>query len=498
MTGPHSDRTRWQVGFGATLAIFAAGCTQGPDFTPPPAPVETGYTAEPMPAETAATANAAAQHFQPGADITADWWQLYRSADLDQIVKAAIEGSPNLTQARATLRQAHEVMNEAAGALLPQVNANAGISYNKLSLIQFGQAQGFPSFPLYTIGAAVTYDTDIFGAERRTVEAEAAREEADHHELAAAYLTLTGNAVGTAVTLAATREEMRAVDDIIEADQRNLNLLDQSVRGGRLGAESPEYLSAVAQLDNDRNLQPPLRLQLDQSAHALAVLAGRPPAGFTPPAFDFANLKLPTELPVSLPSALVEQRPDILAASADLHAASAEIGVAAAHLLPNVNLSAEFSYNATSPDKLFSPVGILNDVAGQITAPIFHGGTLEAQKRAAEAAYDAADAQYRQAVLAALQQVADVLRALDHDAVLARGEEQAVAAARRSLNSAQRSLGAGAASYTQVLDATRQYQQARIGYVRALARRYQDTAQLFVAMGGGWWHAQDLETGPKI
>jgi NodT family efflux transporter outer membrane factor (OMF) lipoprotein len=494
-----SDRRQRTALIGGAMAALLAGCTQGPDFTAPAPPADTGYTAEPAATETAAGTGAggAAQHFQPGADIAADWWRLYRSPGLDAVVKAALDGSPTLAAARATLRQAHEAVVAASGALLPQVNATASVAREKVSLIQFGEAQSAPAFTLYSVGADVQYALDIFGAEKRTVEAEAAQEEAQRDELSAAYLTLTGNAVSTAVTIAATNEEMRAVDDIITADEQNLKLLDLSVRGGRLGAESPEYLSAATQLDNDRNLVPPLRQRLDQAAHALAALVGRSPAGWTPPVFDFTALSLPTELPVSLPASLVDQRPDILAASAQLHAASAQIGVAAAHLLPDVTLSAAFSYNAVSPDRLFSPVGILNDVAGQISAPLFHGGTLEAQKRAAEAAYDVADAQYRQTVLDALRQVADVLRGLDHDATLTQGEERAVASAQRSLDSARRSLSAGASGYTQVLDATRQYQEARIGYVRAVAQRYQDTAQLFVAMGGGWWHAPDIETEPK-
>jgi NodT family efflux transporter outer membrane factor (OMF) lipoprotein len=481
------------------MAALLAGCTQGPDFTPPAPPADAGYTAEPLAPETAAATGAggAAQHFQPGADIAADWWRLYQSPDLDAVIKAALDGSPSLAAARATLRQAHQAVVAANGALLPQVNATASIAREKVSLIQFGEQQSVPAFTLYSVGADVQYALDIFGAERRTVEAQAAQEEVQRDELSAAYLTLTGNAVGTAVTIAATSEEMRAVDDIIGADEQNLKLLDLSVRGGRIGAESPEYLSAATQLANDRNLLPPLRQRLDQAGHALAALTGRGPAGWTAPAFDFTALSLPTALPVSLPAALVNQRPDILAASAQLHAASAEIGVAAAHLLPDVTLSAAFSYNALSPDKLFSPVGILNDVAGQVAAPLFHGGTLTAQKRAAEAGYDVAEAQYRQIVLDALRQVADVLRGLDHDATLTQGEERAVASAQRSLDSARRSLSAGASGYTQVLDATRQYQEARIGYVRAVAQRYQDTAQLFVALGGGWWHAPDIETESK-
>jgi NodT family efflux transporter outer membrane factor (OMF) lipoprotein len=499
MSGSRSNRWPWLAPLGTVAAALLAGCTQGPDFTPPTPPTQNGYTAEPATAETVATAGpgGVAQHFEPGAEIAGDWWHLFGSPDLDAVIKAAIENSPTLAQARATLRQAHEAVRAANGALLPQVDASAGLSRDKVSLIQFGEKLSAPAFTLYSVGATVQYSLDIFGAEHRTVEAEAALEEMERDELSAAYLTLTGNAVATTVTIASTREEIRAVEDIISADEQNLHLVDLAVRAGSMGAESPEYLSAVTQLANDRNLLPPLRQALDQASHALAVLTGRAPADWAAPSFDFSGLTLPTTLPVSLPASLVEQRPDILAASADLHSSSAQIGVAAAHLLPNVTISAGFTYNALTPNQLFSPIGILNDVAGGVTAPLFHGGTLAAQKRAAEAAYDAADARYRQTVLEALRQVADVLRGLDHDAMLTQGEERAVAAAERGLDSARRSLRAGAGGYTPVLDATRQYQEARIGYVHAIAQRYQDTAQLFVAMGGGWWHAPDIEAGSK-
>jgi NodT family efflux transporter outer membrane factor (OMF) lipoprotein len=208
--------------------------------------------------------------------------------------------------------------------------------------------------------------------------------------------------------------------------------------------------------------------------------------------FDFSNLKIPNEVPVSLPSLLVGQRPDIMAAEAKLRASNAAIDLATADMLPRINLSADLSYNALQPDQLFSPLGIINSIAGQLTAPIFHGGTLLAQKRGAEAAYDVAEAKYESTVLEAFRQVADTLRALEHDAELTKSEQTAVDASQKSLDAARGNLSAGTAGYLQVLDATRQYNEAQTLYIRALAQRYQDTASLFVVMGGGWWRDPDL------
>jgi NodT family efflux transporter outer membrane factor (OMF) lipoprotein len=361
--------------------------------------------------------------------------------------------------------------------------------------VQFGENMAIPSFALYSLGGTVQYPLDIFGGLKRTAEEEQSLEDLERDELAAAYVMLTAQAVSQCITIAMTNEEMRAVDDIIASDEENLRLLDNAVQSGVLAGKGPEVLSAESQLASDRNLRPSLMQQLDMARHALTALTGRLPAQWSPPDFALSNMVLPASLPVSLPSAFVARRPDIRAADAQLHAASAAIGIAAANMLPNITLSGSWSYNALQLKDLFSPVGIVNSIGGQLAAPIFHGGTLEAQKKAAEAAYDAAQARYRKTVVQAFQQVADVLRALEHDAELTQSQQRSVAAATRSLEAARRNLSRGTNGYLQVLDATRQYNEALVGYVHAVSQRYQDTAQLFAALGGGWWHDPDFPAG---
>ncbi|HLJ64639.1 MAG TPA: efflux transporter outer membrane subunit [Stellaceae bacterium] len=473
-----------------SVGIILAGCTVGPDFkTPAPPPVE-GYTETPVAPVTASASGpgGAAQHLNEGADIIDDWWQLYRSPDLDAAVTQAIAGSPNLAAARATLRQAHEAVNAAAGAFYPQIDANAGLSRQRASFVPFGENLSIPDFTLYTIGGAVSYPLDIFGGNKRLYEEEKALESVQEQELHAAQLTLTGDTVTEAITIAEASEELNAVNDIIKSDEDNIRLLNTAITAGELAKEGPEILAALSQLASDRNLAPPLLQQRDAARHALTALLGKLPAQWAPPDFDFTKLQLPTELPVALPSTLVAHRPDILVAEARLHAASAAVGVASARLLPNFSLSGALSFNSLTPEKLFDPIGLIYNFGAQVATPLFAGGTLTAQKREAVAFLEASDAQYQQVVVDSFRQVADVLRALGHDADLTEGQQRALEAAQRSLASARAGLRAGAVGYLQVLDATRQYQQARIGYVRAAAQRYRDTAQLFVAMGAGWWH----------
>jgi NodT family efflux transporter outer membrane factor (OMF) lipoprotein len=465
------------------MAAVLSGCTLGPDFRLPWAPAETTY----HPGSDASSAGE--QRFDLGQKITGDWWQLYHSAPLAETVKEAVAGNKTLVATAASLAQAREVEAEASGGLFPQVDVGASASRQKISPSQFGLSKlpaGFPPiFNAFSVGPRVSYALDIFGEVRRSIERAGALADAADYALDAAYLSLTGTAVAEAITIAGANAQIRTVEDIIRDDDTNLRLVNDEVKAGTGTQIDTE--TATSQLAADRTLLPPLHQQLSQARHALAVLAGKAPADWTPPNFELADLTLPTDLPVSLPSALVRQRPDILSAEAQLHAASAAIGVATAQLYPNITLTASLAQEALSPDKLFWGASNVWSIGSGLTAPIFHGGELEAQRRAAIDAYDAAVATYEQTVLQSFGQVADVLDALQNDADLVIEERRAVTAAESSLRLTRIAYRNGGIGILQVVDAQRTLERARLGYVRARAQRLADTGQLFLAMGGGWW-----------
>jgi NodT family efflux transporter outer membrane factor (OMF) lipoprotein len=306
-------------------------------------------------------------------------------------------------------------------------------------------------------------------------------------QLNAAYLTLTGNAVTQAIQVAAVRAQLQAVGDILDIDRQNLSLVQKARDAGTV--PDSDVVIAAAQLAADETLRPGLNQRLSVARHALAVLTGRPPGNWSPPDFALSGLTLPSTLPVSLPSALVHQRPDIQAAEAQLHAASAQIGVATAQLYPSVTLSADVGAAALDPGHLFTPTGLIWSIAAGITEPVFDGGMRQAQKREALASFKASAADYQQTVLQAFGQVADILEALTHDSDLMDAQQHALTEASESVRLQRLDYGNGATGIIGLLDAQRQYQQALLGYVRAQAQRFQDTTQLLVAMGGGWWDA---------
>jgi NodT family efflux transporter outer membrane factor (OMF) lipoprotein len=469
----------------ALLTLPLAGCMVGPDFKPPEPPTQTGYTPSGVPAMPDVAGEGGAQGFALDRKISGDWWTLFHSQPLNQLLDQAIAGNRTLVAARATLAQSREAVAQASGGLLPRVDLTASGIRQRLSYKAFDLNQPPKEFNLFAIGPSVSYALDIFGLTRRQIEQQAALAELQDYQLDAAYLTLTGNAVRQAITIAALRAQLQALDEIVADDQDNLKLVRDTMNAGT-GTEI-DVESAQSQMAIDRTLVPPLRQQLSAARHALAILIGRAPADWTPPDFDLAALTLPTELPVSLPSALVRQRPDLLAAEARLHAASAAVGVATASLFPNLTLTASMSQESPMLRSLFTSAGNIWSVGGNLAAPIFHGGELQAQKRGAEDAFKAEVATYEETVLESFGQVADVLDALAHDGELLVEERQALASADASLHLTRTSYNLGNASLLQILDAQRLYQQARLGVVRAEAQRYLDTAQLFVAMGGGWW-----------
>jgi len=483
-----------------SLAAAAAisGCALvGPDFKTPEAPQAARYTEAPLAAQTASSDSAAgaAQRFAPGADIPPDWWELFRSEALGKLVRMAIADSPTLDAARAALSQARENLKAEYSVLYPGADLSAGAGRQRVP----GAASGQPDergseFTLYNASVNVSYAIDVAGGARRGLEALLAQIDYQKLQLEAAYLTLAGNVVTAAVQEASLRAQILATREVVRTQEEILGVVEKQFE---LGAVSrAEVLAQRAQLAQTRTALPPLEKALAQTRNALAALAGRFPAEAQLPESELAHMQLPQALPLSLPSELARQRPDIRAAEALLHQASAEIGVATAAQYPRLTLSAAYGSAAARPSDLFGASAAAWSLGAGLLQPVFHAGKLEAERRAAVAAYEQALAQYRQTVLAGMRNVADVLEALKGDANLLQAQAEADASATESLALARRQFELGGASYLVLLNAERQAQQAKIGLVQAQAARYADTAALYQALGGGWWRRRkDIETG---
>jgi NodT family efflux transporter outer membrane factor (OMF) lipoprotein len=456
----------------------------------PAAPAVGGYENGPVPLP-APGGSDPAQRFADGAAVAQQWWEAFRSPALAETLTLALAGSPTLASAQAALAQAEELVVAARAGYLPQIDASlAGSREHEVSLTGGSSTSGRRGTSvgsslvtnMFSVGALMSYTPDLFGRNRRTVEQQAALAETQRYQLGAAYLTLTADAVSQALTIATTLAEIKATQDIIAADEHNLELVRISFEAGLVART--DVLSAESQLAGDRTLLPPLQQQLSVARHALSVIAGKTPAEWTPPDFELDALALPGLLPVTIPSELVHDRPDILAAEAQLHAASAAIGVATAQLYPSLTISPAWAFQAVATGGPVAAPSILAGIAGSLTQPLFHGGALAAQRRGAVDAYEAQLGTYRQTVLVAFGQVADVLRALEHDAELLGAESAAVTSSAASLELAQEAYAAGRGTLVQVLDAQRLSAQALLGYARARGQRYLDTALLFEAMGG--------------
>jgi NodT family efflux transporter outer membrane factor (OMF) lipoprotein len=482
--------------------VGLSGCAVGPDFVRPAPPAVAGYTSPEAPATMAPGADQAQQRLATGQSVSAQWWLLFRSPPLNEVLQQAIAGNRTLEAAKATLAQAQQAVIQARGGFYPQLDLSAGAKRQRASatgLVSGGTAAGAAPVPvnLYSVGATVSYAPDVFGGTRRLVEQQEALAENQRYQLAAAYLTLTGNAVTQAINIASARLQISAIEAIIAEDEQNLRLVETKFDAGK--AARSDVLTAESQLANDRTQLPPLRQQLSIARHALSILAGKFPGEWSPPEFELVEFTLPEELPVSVASQLVRQRPDILAAEAQLHASSAAIGVATTQMYPNITLSGSTGFESLSTATLFQSSSRTWSLIADLTAPLFHGGALEAQKQGAVEAFRASFATYQQTVLQAFGQVADTLRSLEHDAELVAAEKRALDTSSESLALQRLSYEAGKSSLLQLLDAERTHQQARIGYARAQAQRLQDTVQLFAAMGGGWWNDADLfPRGPVV
>jgi NodT family efflux transporter outer membrane factor (OMF) lipoprotein len=463
--------------------LFGLGCAVGPDFHRPAVPDDAvGFVRDP--AKETVVADGKAQRVVEGPLATADWWQMLHCPALDSIVRHAIAANPGLESARATLRRSQDNLRAGAGIFFPQIDAKAGLSRQRYNPVP-GTLPG-SVFNLFTLSGTVSYSLDLWGGARREFEALEAGVEAQRFALAGAYVMLAGNVVNAVIAQASYRAE-------IEATEAAVSLLREQVRIGhaQVTAGTIPYvnvLSLESQLASTEATVPPLEQKIDQSADLLAALTGTTPATFRRTLVLLSDLDLPRELPVSLPSEMVRQRPDILIAEAQLHAANAGIGVATAAMLPNLTLSADYGANSTTPSSLFSAGSVFWGLGAGLTQPLFHGGTLYYQRKAAIDARDVAAADYRQTVLAAFEQVADVLQGLRHDADALVAQTAAVGSAERAMRLVEANYDAGVATYLQVLVANGQYLQSKVGYVQAVAQRLQDTAALCVALGGGWWN----------
>lgn len=481
------------------LSLVLSGCMLGPNFHSPAAPKVDSYTAAPPATKTIsaprAGASGKAQHFAEGEKIPAEWWKVFHSPELNALIVAGIAHSPNLAAAKATLDEAQEALKAQIGtSLFPQVTAQLGGERQLFNTSSFGTSSdsnlvgssGSNIFNLYNASVNVSYTLDVFGAARRQIESLAAQVDYQDFELEAAYLTLTSNIVTTAISIASYRGQIKATKDLIKAEKDMLDISNKQYHYG--GVSGLSVYSQVSQLALTQATLAPLEQGLVQAQYALSVLIGEFPSEDKLPKFDLDKLNLPTNLPVSLPSMLVRQRPDVRASEALLHYANAQVGVATANLFPQFTLTGLYGWESLVPSGLFNKVNNTWNWGGTMLQPIFEGGALRAKRRGAIDAYNVAAAQYKQTVLSAFQNVADTLRALQHDAQSLKAYKDAEIAALRAFKITRLQFNEGGVSYLQLLTAENQYQQAIISRVQAQAARYSDTAALFQALGGGWWN----------
>jgi NodT family efflux transporter outer membrane factor (OMF) lipoprotein len=469
----------------------------------PKPPEVTQYTSGKPPEQTVA-AGGQAQRFQMGEEVAEEWWRLFNSSELDEVVRKAIDENRSLQSALAHLRQSEEDLRAGYGVFFPQIDASFNAARQKFSPARFGisQQKGAgpgPSSPLaqsfifnlFTLQGTVTYAVDVFGGERRQVENLAAQAEYQKQTACAASLTLVSNVVNISIAGASYQAQIHATEQIIAFQKEQLKITKDQAKAGIVPYSN--VLAIKTQPAATEATLPPLQKNLSQSQHLLTALVGKTPEQWSPPRLDLTNFTLPVAIPVSLPSELTRRRPDIMAAEAQLHSASANIGVVSAALFPNFTLSGDYGQNGNDITKLFVPGANFWTIGSNLAAPIFHGGALWFQRRAAIEAYNASLADYQQAVVAGFQQVADSLRALEFDAHTLETRSESPATAERNLKLAEANYKSGLANYLSVLSADNQYQQARLGLIQAQALRLQDTTALFVALGGGWWDSAKRE-----
>jgi len=473
--------------------LFTAGCAVGPNFKKPAAPKVPGYAPTP-PLTTSSTPNVSggeAQQFIQGGDIPGEWWALFRSKPLSDLIERSLKNNPDLKAAQAALLVAKENVLAQRGAYYPMLTGSFSADHSKTSnVISPATANGALYYSLYTPQVGVSFVPDVFGLNRRTVESLKAQEEQARSALAATHITLSSNVVAAAIQEASLRAQIDATRQLIEINTHMLEVLRKQFEKGYVGRL--DVAAQESQLAQVTATLPPLLKQLAQERDLLAALSGGFPSDDLAEKFELSSLQLPQDLPLSLPSQLVEQRPDVRQAEENLHSASALIGVARANRLPSFSLTADVGSMALIFTHMFSSGTGFWDLTGGATQTIFQGGTLVARERAARAAYVQASEQYRSTVLTAFENVADTLHALEQDANALKAAAAAKDAAKVTLDLTTQQMKVGYVSYLALLSAEQSYQQALINLLQAQSNRYADTAALFQALGGGWWNRPDL------
>jgi NodT family efflux transporter outer membrane factor (OMF) lipoprotein len=473
-------------------ALMLSACAVGPNFRTPAPPALSAYSPH-QPTTTAAVpgvAGGASQTIVAGADLPGDWWTLFHSQPLNDLVTQALKANPDLKAAQAALRQAHETMLAQRGAFFPSVSA--GFSANRTHQSEElapTPANNSTEFSLFTPQLSISYAPDVFGLVRRTVENARAQEEASRFQMRAAELTLTTNVANAAIQDASINAQIAATREIIDVDSKIVDILRFQLSKG--AASGLDLAAQETQLAQAKAALPPLLKQSAQQHDLIATLTGRFPTQAPESRFTLESLTLPADLPLSLPSTLVTQRPDVRQAESNLHAASAQIGVAVANRLPNFALTGDVGSTALAIQRVFQPGTGFWDLGAAVTAPIFQGGALLHQERAARAAYQQSAEQYRSVVLGAVQNVADTLAAIEQDAESLKTASDAAASAKKTLDLSQEQYRLGVAAYLALLNAQQAYQQTRIALVQAQAARFSDTVALYQALGGGWWRRHD-------
>lgn len=470
----------------ATLGLLAA-CAVGPDFKAPDAPRATSYTRRPLETtESAPVAGGEAQRFLAEREVPRRWWELFESHELNALVEQSLRNNPSVSAAQAALRQAEESVAAQRGFFYPTVGANYSASRqrNPVGTLAPTLTSGMPVYNLYTAQLTVGYAPDVFGANRRAVESLEAEANFQRYTLEATYLTLASNVVAAAVQEAALNEQVDATEKLIRFEEEGVSLLKKQLDSGY--ANGIDVATQEAALAQARQTLPPLQRALEQTRDLIAALSGNSPERNGQPQFSLAALQLPRELPLTLPAQLVAQRPDVEAALEQMHAASAQIGVAVAAQLPQLAISGGYGGTSTQMSQLFRPDNLFWSIVGSASQTIFDGGTLLHRRRAADAAFDQAAAQYQSVVIAAMQNVADTLYALDADAAALKAAVASEVAARRVLDLNRTQLAAGYVNALAELSAEQTYQQAAISVAQARANRLMDTAALFQSLGGGW------------
>jgi NodT family efflux transporter outer membrane factor (OMF) lipoprotein len=482
------------------IALAALGaCAVGPDFKRPAPPEAQAYTAEPLAKVTAATdaPAGAQQRFVEDMNIPAQWWTLFQSPKLNLLVERSLKGNPSVEAAKAALRQAHELYSAQWTAFLPTIQGGFSQERSKYPSGALTPPTNAPNpyYSLYTAQLTLSYAPDVFGGTRRAVESAKAQEEVTRFQLEATYLTLTSNVVVTALQEAALGAQIDATQRMVAIEHD----LTETVRRQReigTAAELDLLLQQSTEAQTRATL-PPLSKQLEQAHDAMAALLGGFPDDRSIARLSLADVTLPRDLPVTLPSKLIEQRPDVRQAEETLHSATAEVGVAVANMLPQFALTGDIGSSALGAGQLFTPYNGFWTLGSSLTQTLFDAGALLHKRRAADAAMDQAAAQYRSTVVAAVQNVADALRALQSDADAVKADNEAAQAAERTFQIAQGQVRLGTITQVALLSAEVTYQQAELSLIQAEASRFSDTAGLFQALGGGWWNRGDAADEPR-